>query len=234
MRWETHCHTIYSTHRSRILDAVNTPGEMIKAAIRRRLQGLIITDHDSVKGGLVGRRISARYDSFSVIPGSEITSLSGHILAIGIDRDVPRNLSLEETIEKIHDNGGIAVASHPFSETVRRSSREECSAADAIEVFNSHNTETANQSAYQFAKKLGKPVSAGSDAHWARHVGYAGIVCDNPVEDLRKGRIEIFGCYAPRRDFVGFSLVRLERSLRLRILSEKSLPLATFLKNLRD
>src|SRR2546430_10833763 len=80
---------------------------MIEAAIRRRLDGMIITDHDSVEGGLAGRRVARKYKGFYVIPGSEVTSKAGHILAIGIQENVPKGLSLEETIERIHDLGGI-------------------------------------------------------------------------------------------------------------------------------
>ena len=217
MRWETHCHTIYSTHRTWLLDAVNTPREMVKAALKKGLRGIIITDHDSVKGGLVGRKISRRYAGLSVIPGSEITSLSGHILGIGIEQDVPKNLSVEETIEKIHDYGGIAVASHPFSETVKRSLKEKSSKADAIEAFNSHTSQAANQMALLLTQKLGKPLSAGSDAHWYKHIGAAGIICANPIEDLMKGRSRMFGAYTRKIDFLGFSLARLTGSVRLRI-----------------
>src|SRR5206468_5017049 len=85
LKWETHSHTIYSNRRHRRFDALNTPREMIEAAIRKGLQGMIITDHDSVAGGLAGRKVARGYKDFKVIPGSEVTSGSGHILAIGIE-----------------------------------------------------------------------------------------------------------------------------------------------------
>src|SRR5712664_1623333 len=121
LKWETHCHTVYSNRRRRRFDALNSPREMIEAAIRRGLQGMIITDHDSVMGGLVGKRTAKAYKGFQVVPGAEVTSRSGHILAIGIEVNVPKRLSVEETVEKIHDLGGIAIASHPFSSMVRPS-----------------------------------------------------------------------------------------------------------------
>ncbi len=195
MRWETHCHTIYSNRRRRRFDALNSPREMIEAALCKGLGGMIITDHDSVAGGLVGRKVALRFKDFKVIPGAEVTSRSGHILAIGIENDVPKGLSVEETVEMIHDLGGIAVASHPFSSRVRPSLGEECLKTDGVEVFNSANRGDSNSRALSLARGHGRPGTAGSDAHWERAVGNAGIVCDDPVEDIIRGRTKLFGRY---------------------------------------
>lgn len=73
---------------------------MIEAAISQGLQGLVITDHDSVKGGLVGQRVARNYPDFIVIPGIEVTSTAGHILAIGVKEEIPRGLQAGETIER--------------------------------------------------------------------------------------------------------------------------------------
>jgi predicted metal-dependent phosphoesterase TrpH len=96
---------------------------MIEAAIHKGLDGMIITDHYNVRGGLVGGKEARTFKDFRVIPGAEVTSLSGHILAIGVERDIPKDLSVDETIEIIHDLGGIGVTSHPFSSSVRPSLR---------------------------------------------------------------------------------------------------------------
>lgn len=194
MKWETHCHTVYSNRRTRRFDALNTPKEMIEAAISQGLQGLIITDHDSVKGGLVGQRVARSYADFIVIPGVEVTSIAGHILAIGVRDDIPRGLQVGETIDEIHDAGGIAVASHPFSKRAK-SVKDECIKADAIEVFNACNTAEANAKAMRLAAKSSIPRTAGSDAHWTRALGKAGLVCNDPVEDVPKGRAQVFGTY---------------------------------------
>src|SRR5881397_2226673 len=69
LKWETHCHSVYSNRRKRWFDALNTPREMIESAIRRGLDGMIITDHDTVKGGLAGKKIARGINGFHVIPG---------------------------------------------------------------------------------------------------------------------------------------------------------------------
>src|SRR5256712_9431515 len=174
LKWETHSHTVYSNRRHRRFDALNTPREMIEAAIRNGLQGMIITDHDSVAGGLVGRKLARGYKDFKVIPGAEVTSRSGHILAIGIENNVPRSLTVEETVERIHDLGGIAVASHPFSSRVRPSLGEECLKTDGVEVFNATNRGDSNSRALFLAQTHGRRGTAGGGGPWAKTGGKGG------------------------------------------------------------
>jgi len=195
LKWETHCHTVYSNRHRRRFDALNTPREIVEAAIRRGLQGLIITDHDNVSGGLVGRKVARSYKGFTVISGAEVTSRSGHILAIGIESNVPKGLTVEETVETIHDLGGIAITSHPFSGRVRPSLGVECLKTDGVEVFNSTNGGVANARALSLARMHGRPRTAGSDAHWERTIGNAGVICDDPLEDIPRNRARLFGKY---------------------------------------
>ena len=213
MKWETHCHTLYSNRRRRQFDALNSPREMIESAIRKGLEGIIITDHDSVKGGLVGKEVAKGYRDFTVVPGAEVTSRAGHILAIGIDENVQKGLSVEETVELIHDLGGIAVASHPFSSRVRPSVGNHCLKADGIEVFNATNRGLANSRASSLAQMHGRPRTAGSDAHWARTIGTAGIICDDPLEDIPKRRVDLFGDYVSTWNMGVFNFRQLASAL---------------------
>src|SRR5712691_7084460 len=213
LKWETHCHTVYSNRHRRRFDALNTPRDMIEAAIRRGLQGMVITDHDSVMGGLVGKRAAKVHRDFQVIPGAEVTSRSGHILAIGIEVNVPKGLSVEETVEKVHDLGGIAIASHPFSSRIRPSLGEECLKTDGVEVFNATNRGLANAHAMSLAQAHGRPRTAGSDSHWAKTVGNCGIICDDPLTDIRRGRTSMFGTYTGTWDMRVFNFRQLASAL---------------------
>jgi len=195
MKFDLHSHTIYSKHFFWGFDALNTPKEMVKAAIKKGLNGLAITDHNTVKGSLVAKKIAKRYKNFIVITGCEIKTKSGEIIGLGIKENIPILLSLEETIEKIHDLGGIAVAPHPFGKYFFRKCVEDNAVkADAIEIFNSTVTKSANEKALILAKKFKKSVTAGSDAHSVKEVGNAGIICEsNPLEDIIKNKVKIFG-----------------------------------------
>ena len=195
MKIDCHCHTVYSKHWFWGFDALNTPLEMIKAAIKKGLNGLAITDHNTVRGGLVAKKIAKRFKSFTIIIGSEIRTREGEIIGLDIKEDIPINLSIEETIEKIHDLGGIAIAPHPFGSYIfRKCAGKNAVKADAIEVYNSTLTKKQNNKAFDLSKKFKKSMTAGSDAHSAREVGNAGIIVnENPIDEILKNKVKIFG-----------------------------------------
>jgi len=195
MKIDCHCHTIYSKHWFWGFDAINTPLEMIKAAIKKGMNGLAITDHNTIKGSLVGKKVAKRFKNFIIITGSEIKTKGGEIIGLDIKEDVPINLSIEETIERIHDLGGIAIAPHPFGSYIfRRCTGKNAEKADAIEIYNSTLTKKQNNKALLLAKKIKKPFTAGSDAHSAVEVGNAGIIINgNPINSILKNKVKTFG-----------------------------------------
>jgi predicted metal-dependent phosphoesterase TrpH len=196
MRIDCHCHTIYSKHFLWGYDALNKPRDLIKSAIKNGLDGIAVTDHDTVRGSLVTERIAKSFKGFLVITGSEIKTKEGEIQGLGIKKNVPKNLSIEETVEKIHDLGGIAVAVHPFgSYLLRKGVSYSATKADAVEVFNAANLfKRSNNRARLLARKYKMPMTAGSDAHNIREVGNAGIICNgDPLKAIMKKRVKIFG-----------------------------------------
>jgi predicted metal-dependent phosphoesterase TrpH len=197
---------------------------MIKVAIKRGLSGVAITDHDAVKGSLIVKKIAKSYKNFIVITGSEIKTKLGDFIALGIKEDVPRNLNLEETIEKIHDLGGIGIAPHPFGRYIfRKCVKNNAVKADAIEVFNSSLTNIQNKRALQLARNFRKPMTAGSDAHCTKEVGNAGIICNgNPIEDILKGKTEIFGKRTSLTDSAYLISRKFIRSIEWRISKTRS------------
>jgi hypothetical protein len=197
---------------------------MIKAAIKKGLNGLAITDHNNVKGSLVSEKIAKKYKNFKIITGSEIKTKSGEVTGLGIKENIPMLLNLDETIEKIHDLGGIAVAPHPFGKYFfRKCVGENAVKADAIEVFNSTLTKIANKKALILAKKVKKHITAGSDAHSIKEVGNAGIICsNNPIEDIIKNKVKIFGKRTPLIDIAYLISRKFARSIEWRLSKVRS------------
>ncbi len=75
-----------------------------------------ITDHDDINGGLLAKQLSEqRSYRFEVIVGAEITTREGHLLALFLQRPIPRLQSLADTLQAVHDQGGIAIIPHPMS-----------------------------------------------------------------------------------------------------------------------
>lgn len=220
-KFDLHSHTLYSRHWFWGRDALNTPQEMVRAAVKKGLRGIAITDHSTVRGSIVAKNYAKCFKNFVVITGAEISTQKGDLLALNIKKDIPDNLHVEETVERIHALGGIAVAPHPFAEYVfRKCLREQSAKADAIEVFNSQSSRGfQNKMALALAKKFAKPVSAGSDAHWYRNVGKAGIICnagsaEDVLDEIMKKRVTIFGEYTPYRNLAVLTAKKFMRSFK--------------------
>ena len=220
MKFDLHTHTTYSKHHFWGRDALNTPKEMVKAGVKMGLTGMAVTDHQTVKGSLVAKQFAKKYKKdFKIITGLEIKSKSGDILGLGITKNVPDNLTIEETIEKIHDLGGLAISPHPYGEFgFRKCVKDEAIKADAIEIFNATSCRGfQNKMAKQLAEKYKKPISAGSDAHYWKIVGNAGIICnEDPLEAIRKKRVKIFGHLTPIRDIAVLTTKKYIRSIKKR------------------
>ncbi len=84
MRFDLHVHSNCSDGR----DAVET---ILRAAVRRGLFGLSITDHDTLRGSEKAMRIIREEGlELVLIPGAEVTTSEGHLLCLGIEELVPR------------------------------------------------------------------------------------------------------------------------------------------------
>jgi len=173
MRIDLHIHSRASEDSGLSID------EILRALKARNINGAAVTDHNSVQGSLAARE-KAKGTGVVIVRGSEISSSKGHIAALGIDEDVPRGLTPEETIERIHSLGGIAIAVHPFrlntgvGNNVIRSCR-----FDAIEVLNGWASKRQNAKAEKLAAELALPVTAGSDGHRNEEIGKAYCILDD-------------------------------------------------------
>ena len=114
-----------------------------------------------------------------VVVGEEISTRDGEIIGLFLDHTIPRDQTGEETIARIHDQGGLAVIPHPFSINrryhVRRPALDRLrSQIDAIEIFNAREVIFLNnRSAAAYAKEHDIVGTAGSDAHRAAEIGRA-------------------------------------------------------------
>jgi len=155
------------------------------------MDGMAITDHNTVRGGLVAKKIARRFKNFTIIVGSEVRTVEGEIIALDIKENVPTKLTIEETVEKIHELGGIATAPHPFGNYVfRRCAGKKSLMADAIEVYNSTLTKDQNKKALVLATLFKKSMTAGSDCHSSKEVGNAGIIVNgDPIDAILKNKL---------------------------------------------
>ena len=187
------------------------PVEMLLEQARAvGLDALAVTDHDEIDASLDAAAKASDYGLVG-IPGMEVTSAAGHVLAIGVREAVPTGLPFDETLGEIRSRGGIAVVPHPFQESrsgvAANVSRRDLASADAIEIYNSRLlTGRANRQAEKFAEEHDLPMTAGSDAHIAEMVGQAVTRVDTDERSLeaildavRDGRTSVEGTRTPWR-----------------------------------
>ncbi|MFA9517599.1 CehA/McbA family metallohydrolase [Halopenitus sp. H-Gu1] len=147
------------------------------------LDGVVITDHDVLSESVRAAEIAAEYGLIG-IPGVEVSTAHGHLLAIGVESMPPHRVSYEETVEWIHDHGGVAIVPHPFQRSRHGVRQRDIptgsdadgrpSGVDAIEVFNAWLfTGYRNRKGRRFAGEHALPGVAASDAHTLEYVGRA-------------------------------------------------------------
>lgn len=149
------------------------------------LDVVAVTDHDDIEGALLAREVHARGSySFEFVPGIEVTTRQGHLLALWVDEPVRSFQSLEQTVAAIHRQGGLAVLPHPFSMLTRSIGRRRLERTLAIDDASVHpdGIELANPTMFGWdvprrrrlnAERYGLAVTGGSDAHFTELVGSA-------------------------------------------------------------
>ncbi len=191
MKFDLHAHTKYSPRCGYM-----EPKTIVKLARKRELDGIAITDHDTIKGSMKAREYADK--SLEVIIGSEVMTSRGEVIGLFLSDEI-LSTDFISVVEEIHDQNGIAIVPHPF-DTLRKSAlwptEDDVKYLDGVEGFNARNVyQKSNIDAIEFGKKHKLAITAGSDAHFSNEVGNAGVITDD--EDLREAilsrKIEIFG-----------------------------------------
>ena len=173
------------------------------------LDGVVITDHDEIGESLRAAEIASEYGLIGV-PGVEVSTSHGHLLAIGVEEKPSKRQPFMDTVELVRELGGAAVVPHPFQVTrhgVKKKRIEDC---DGIEVYNAWLfTGYRNRRSKTFAQKNGYPRIGASDAHSITMVGRAyteiefedrrreEITADDVVSAVKHGDTSIHGRRAP-------------------------------------
>lgn len=172
-----------------------SPEDTVEAALEAGLDGIAITNHDTLEGFDAVNTLAPR--NLTVIPGVEVTTTQGHLLALNVNRVPPQDDPLT-VIDAIHEQDGIAILSHPFDkfrEYYTDNLAEIASLVDGVEVLNSRClVPQYNKNARAFAEKHSLAITAGSDAHFPMEVGRAYTMCEEPILDaIREGATEADG-----------------------------------------
>jgi len=148
---------------------------VVKAAIRKGLDVLCITDHNDIIGALKAQKYATGLSEIEVVIGEEVSTAEGEMIGLFLQERVDPGLGAEETAERIHDQGGIAIAPHPFSPHCPCLGRKvQYLDLDGVEVLNAiHRDPYSNRLALRKSVTRGKASMGGSDAHSLEMVGNA-------------------------------------------------------------
>ncbi len=208
---DVHTHTMYSGFSEysylKYPDSMTVPRKSVRVAEKLGLDVLCITDHNTIKGALEAKK----YNKDLVVIGEEISSKDGEIIGLFLQEPVKPYLSGEETIEKIHEQDGVAFAPHPFSGHCWGVGRKLHSFdLDGLEVFNSlHRDGYSNAIALKNCN--GHAKLGGSDAHSSCMIGNGYTLFNgSSQEDLRNAikrkQTSCGGKVTPLWDFINYSI----------------------------
>ncbi|WP_201364159.1 PHP-associated domain-containing protein [Dictyobacter formicarum] len=174
---DLHMHSTYS-------DGCATIEEILEHVQNNtNLDVIAITDHDVIEGSLRARDLWSKGSyRFDFVVGEEVTTTQGHLLALFIEKRIPDGLSMERSIDLIHEQGGLAVVAHPlhrfFRHSCQRSVMDQIHASkdvwfDGVETWNASFCGIyANYIAMGTNREVyGLPELGNSDAHTLSAIG---------------------------------------------------------------
>jgi len=181
LKIDAHVHTWYS-------DSSASVDEVLAMAQTKGLDGLAITDHQTLAGAYEALRKKGR---LIVIIGEEIKTAQGEVLALGIRKAIPKDLPMIETLQRIHAQQGLAILPHPTLPLFGRSREGTLKnhPIDGLEVISAITPLPRHflRKNLELARRLRMPITAGSDSHFAETVGDAYTIVyarDRNVTDI--------------------------------------------------
>jgi len=168
-RGDLHLHTVHS-------DGKRNQPQLLKAARDAGLDFIGSSDHNTSSATYVwGRHVP---DDFLVINGEEVTTRSGHWLAMGLPpmtwidwRYRAEDDELGRFTDRVHELGGVAIVAHPYNPvpSIRWGHGYDYAGMDAIEAWNGPWTgddqTTVNTWHNQLVAGEYIPIVGNSDSH---------------------------------------------------------------------
>ena len=150
--------------------------QQIPSVLRSRgLDGAgLLTHNDFAFAKKVTEMFKAKDKEKIYLAGVEVDTADGHIIAYGINEEIPPNRPSEETIELISDLGGVSIIPHPFMSHNSVGWKAYTLKADAMEFYNGFAKiflNFRNIMAKVAFKHNGFSEVGGSDAHHVHAIG---------------------------------------------------------------
>ncbi len=173
LKLDLHVHTAFS------IDSIIQPRALAKKAKKLGIV-FVVADHNSIAVHKELRSLGARF-----IPGEEIGTDRGDLIALYINELIPKKTGFAEALDRIHEQGGLAYLPHMFDKLRKGVVPEntEIKKVDIIEIFNSRCLDQKyNRQAEEFANKHAIPGAASTDSHFLFEFG--GSYSEAPQFDI--------------------------------------------------
>ncbi len=180
MEVDLHIHSRYSR------DSRSRPEDIVRRAVEVGLGAIAVTDHDTIEGAKACAKIAPK--ELLIVPGVELKSEKGDLLALFIEEDVRRG-TFGDMVEGIRATGGLAIVPHP---AVSRLTVDDIRLADGVEGFNATLCAVDNATSRKMAEEAGLPSIGSSDAHLVNEIGNGRtrIRDSSSLEELRKNLLD--------------------------------------------
>jgi predicted metal-dependent phosphoesterase TrpH len=174
---DLHVHSRYSP------DSRSKPEDIVRRAIELGLGAIAVTDHDSLKGAAAATELAS--DSLLVVPGMEIKTERGDLLALFVSHEV-KSRTFATAVDEIRSDEGLAIVPHPGESP--KMTKKDIALADGLEVFNATLSAKDNRRSLEYATELRMPGFACSDAHMVMEIGNGTtkVQDSSTLEELRK------------------------------------------------
>jgi predicted metal-dependent phosphoesterase TrpH len=174
---DIHIHSVHSHDGTSSIPAI-----LKYVADFTNLDVIAITDHDKIGGLKEAMALGPKY-GIDVIPGCEVSTAQGHLLALFIDGPLPAGRSLVETVKRVAAMGGLCVVPHPEAPGISglRAAVVRAALADpqvartlvGVETFNGGLfLPHTNAVAEELGRSLGLARVGSSDAHVLTSIGH--------------------------------------------------------------
>lgn len=176
---DLHNHTWPRSH-----DSVLDPRDLVGRAKAAGLDGVCLTEHDALWPAEEAAALAEEF-GIAVIPGCEVSTDEGHILAWGMEKYVFGMHRVQRLAEHVRERGGALVLAHPYRRQIAwKDEPAEWTAAleralknaampqcIALEVLNGRGKERENRFSLDLAELSNKPGTAGTDSHAVHDIG---------------------------------------------------------------
>ncbi len=184
---------------------------IIQEALTLKFNFLVFTDHRFQGVGIYPRESSGGWNDASCeeiarrcpqeerllcILGQEVTGRV-HILGLGLSEGVDEKQPIKEIVRQIHEQGGLAIAAHPFFKKTRFTEEELLNSGfDAMEC--ERGSFLNNRRQYQLSREYNLPCIYTSDAHGMGMLWKTYSVCGQEIKSLEDLKLAVKGSKCER------------------------------------